>query len=132
MFLIKQSSHSILLTEAVVRRCSVKKGFLRNFTKFTGKQLGQSLIFNKVAGLRPATLLKKRLWYRCFLVNFVKFLRTPFLQNTYRRLLLSIILRIRLPSTLFIHCKSLTVLLMMYYIFKRLLFNPFMTEADII
>ena len=27
---------------------------------------------------RPATLLKKRLWHRCFLVNFVKFLRTLF------------------------------------------------------
>ena len=25
----------------------------------------------------PATLLKKRLWHRCFPVNFVKFLRTP-------------------------------------------------------
>ena len=32
--------------------------------------------------LRPATLLKKRLWHRCFPVNFAKFLRTPFLQNT--------------------------------------------------
>ena len=52
-----------------------KKGFLRNFTKFTGKHLCQSLFFNKVAGLRPATLLKKRLWHRCFPVNFVKFLR---------------------------------------------------------
>ena len=38
--------------------------------------------FNKVAGLRPVTLLKKRLWQRCFPVNFVKFLRTPLLQNT--------------------------------------------------
>ena len=37
---------------------------------------------------RPATLLKKRLWHRCFPVNFVKFLRTPFLQNTTGRLLL--------------------------------------------
>ena len=27
---------------------------------------------------RPATLLKKRLWHRCFSVNFVKFPRTPF------------------------------------------------------
>ena len=27
---------------------------------------------------RPATLLKKRLWHRCFPVNFVKILRTPF------------------------------------------------------
>ena len=30
------------------------------------------------ASLRPATLLKKGLWHRCFPVNFVKFLRTPF------------------------------------------------------
>ena len=37
---------------------------------------------------RPATLLKKSLWHRCFPVNFAKFLRTPFLQNTSGRLLL--------------------------------------------
>ena len=61
---------------------------LKNFTKFTGKYLCQSLFFDKVAGLRPATLLKKRLWHRCFPVNFVKFLRTSFLQNTSGRLLL--------------------------------------------
>ena len=35
-----------------------------------------------------ATLLKKRLWHRCFPVNFAKFLRIPFLQNTSWRLLL--------------------------------------------
>ena len=35
-----------------------------------------------------ATLLKKRLWHRCFPVNFAKFSRTPFLQNTSERLLL--------------------------------------------
>ena len=29
-------------------------------------------------GVRPATLLKKRLWYSCFPVNFVKFLGTSF------------------------------------------------------
>ena len=64
-----------------------KKGVLRNFAKFTGKHLCQSLFFNKVADLRPATLLKKRLWHRCFSVNFAKFLRTHFLQNTSGRLL---------------------------------------------
>ena len=37
---------------------------------------------------KSRTLLKKRLWYRCFPVNFAKFLRTPFLQNTSGRLLL--------------------------------------------
>ena len=31
--------------------CSVKKGFLRNFAKFTGKHRCQSLIFNKTTGL---------------------------------------------------------------------------------
>ena len=36
--------------------------------------------------LSPATLLKKRIWHRCFPVNFVKFLRTPFLQNTSGRM----------------------------------------------
>ena len=61
-----------------------KKGVLRNVTKFTGKHLFLSLFFNKVAG----TLLKKRLWHRCFPVNFVTFLRTPFQQNTSERLLL--------------------------------------------
>ena len=59
-----------------------KKGVLRNFTKFTVKHMCQSLFFNKVAGLRPATLLKKRLWHRCFPVNFVKFLRTFFFHRT--------------------------------------------------
>ena len=33
------------------QRCSMKKGILRNFAKFTGKHLCQSLSFNKVAGL---------------------------------------------------------------------------------
>ena len=74
-----------------------EKGVPRNFTKITGKQLCQSLFFkqlcqglsfNKVAGLRPATLLKKRLWHRCFPVNFVKFLRTPFLTEHLWLLLL--------------------------------------------
>ena len=48
-------------------------------------------LFNKVAGLRPAKLLKKRLRHRCYPVNFAKFLRTPFLQNTSGQLLLPFI-----------------------------------------
>ena len=49
-----------------------KKGALKNFAKFTEKHLCQSLYFNKVAGLRPVTLVKKRLWHRCFLVNILQ------------------------------------------------------------
>ena len=59
-----------------------KKGVLKNFAIFTGKHLYRSLFFIKVAGLRPATFLKKD-WHRGFLVIFAKILRTPFLQNTF-------------------------------------------------
>ena len=78
-----------LLFRSSHQRCSVKVGLLRNFTKFTGKQLSQALFFDKVASLKPATLLKKRLWHMYFLVNFLKFIRTPFLLNTSGRLLLT-------------------------------------------
>ena len=70
------------------RRCSVRKGVYRNFAKFTEKHLCQSLFFNKVAGLSLPTLLKKRLWHRCFPLKFAKFLRPPFLQITSVHLLL--------------------------------------------
>ena len=66
----------------------MKKNFLRNFAKFTGKHLCQGLFFSKVAGLRPTTLSKKTLWHRCFPVNFAKFPRAPFLQSTSKQLLL--------------------------------------------
>ena len=53
-----------------------KKGVLRNFGKFIEKHMCQKLFFNKVAGVRPATLLKKSLCHRCFSVNFAKFLQS--------------------------------------------------------
>ena len=43
------------------RRCSIRKGVLKNFTKFSGKHLCQSFFFNKVASLmarRPLTVLE--------------------------------------------------------------------------
>ena len=69
---LNRSSHSQII------------GILKKFAKFTGKHLYRSLFFNKVAGLQPATLLKKRLWYWCSLLNFAEFFRKPFLQNTSR------------------------------------------------
>ena len=56
-----------------------RKGVLRKFAKFTGKHLCQSLF------------LKKRLWHRCFLLNFAKFLRTPFLKEHLWWLLLLVV-----------------------------------------
>ena len=78
--------------------CFLRKDILRNFAKFTGKHLCQSLFFNKVSGLRRAsllkkrlTLLKKRLWHRRFPVNFAKLLRNLFyrtpLDNCFESLL---------------------------------------------
>ena len=66
---------TFVLTEAVVQRCSVKKVFL------------EILLFR----LRPATLLKKRLWHRCLPVNFTKFLWTPFFTKHHRWLLLHLL-----------------------------------------
>ena len=109
------------------RRCSLRKCLLRNFAKFTEKHLRQSLFFNKSC-LWPATLLKKRLWRRCFSVDFAKFLRTPFLQtpladcfcfllyekiqvkeNPYSTILYAV--RFKYPlkffySKIFFHCRS--------------------------
>ena len=59
-------------------RCSVKKGVLRNFSNIHRKTPVPETFFNKVAGLTPVTLFKKRLWHRCFPVNFPKFLGTPY------------------------------------------------------
>ena len=53
------------------RRCSVRKGVPRNFTKFTGKH-------------QACNFIKKRLWHSCFPVNFAKFLRTAYLTKHLR------------------------------------------------
>ena len=67
-------------TEAVTWKCSVRKVFLEI------SQNSQEITCARVSFLiklsQPATLLKKRLSHRCFPVNFAKFLRTLFLQNT--------------------------------------------------
>ena len=68
--------------EAAACRSSVKKRCYWIFTKFTGKHLCQSLFFNK------ENLFKKRLWHRCFPVNFVKLLiRTFFTEHLWWLLL---------------------------------------------
>ena len=68
----------IIEVAEVFRRCSMNKAVLQNFAKLTGKHLPRSLLFNKLAGLRLATKLKKRLQHKRFPVSFAKFLRIPF------------------------------------------------------
>ena len=80
--------------------CSLRKGVLRNFVKFTGKHPCRSLFFNKVV---EKELFKKRLWRMCFPVNFAKFLRTPFLADYLLWLLLqpATLLKKRFPQKCF-------------------------------
>ena len=76
-------------TEAVVQRYSVKKVFLEILQNSNESTCARVSFFNEAAGQRPPTLFKKRLWHRCFPVNFTKFLRTPFVTEHFWRLLLN-------------------------------------------
>ena len=58
-----------------------KKVVHKNFAKFPGKHLYQSLFFNKFAGETPSTFMNKKTWHRCCAINFAKFLKTPFSVN---------------------------------------------------
>ena len=61
-----------------------KKGFLRNFTKFTGKHLCQRLFFNKVAGLRPeaCNFIKKESLAQVFSCEFCEISKNTFFHRT--------------------------------------------------
>ena len=89
---------------------SLKKAVLKNFANFTGKHFFSLflLIKNEICNFIKKRLWRrcfhvdfgkfiaawglqryeKRLWHRNFPVNFVKVLRIPFLQNISRQLLL--------------------------------------------
>ena len=70
--------------EAVVYRCSVEKVFL---------EISQNSQENaaRASFLIKCNFIKKRLWYKCFPVNFAKFLRTPFLTEHLWWLLLMLV-----------------------------------------
>ena len=78
-FLIKRNAIDICRSSH--RRCSAKIGVLKNLSKFTESTCARVsfLIKLQASGLQ---LYWKRFWLRCFPMNFEKFLRTPFLQNT--------------------------------------------------
>ena len=73
------------------------------------------LIKSQASGLRPATLL--RLWYWCFPMNFGKFLRTPFSQNTSWQLLLIVLWKVSLTN--FTKCTG-----------KQLFQSPFLNKSE--
>ena len=78
------------LSEEAATGGSLKQGVIKSIAKFTVKHLRQNLFFHKVAELRPATIIKNRLWHSFFPVSFAKFSKTPFKQSASRRLLLKV------------------------------------------
>ena len=76
----------------------------------------QFYLFTEAVCAISATLLKMRLWHRCFHVNFAKFLRTSFSQNSSGRLLLSspsnLLFITNLSKSLFLLCNIST-----FYVF---------------
>ena len=82
IIIIIDSGHIIIIRRSSRPEVFSKKGVLKHFAKFTGKHLWQRIFFNKVAGLRPATFLEKRLaqMYSCEYCETFKnsyFCRTP-------------------------------------------------------
>ena len=73
--------------KVVARRCCVKKVFLKISPNSQESTCARVSFLIK---LQAATLLKKRLWHSYFPVNFLKFLRTPFLTEHVWWLLLDL------------------------------------------
>ena len=100
-------------SEAVAQRCSVKKVF-QEISQNSQENTCARVSFLIKLQARPATLLKKRLWYKCFPVNFAKFLKTPFPIEHLWQLLLFIDGTIPLHNFKFrnirisFHCKQKT------------------------
>ena len=66
------------------RRCSVRKGVLKNLAKFTRKHQCQGLFFNRV-------FIKKETLAQAFFCEFCEISKNTFSQNTSGRLLLNIL-----------------------------------------
>ena len=74
------------VSEAVARRLQIRCTLI--FHKLQWKKYVLESLPNKVAGLNVCNSIKKRLQQRCFLVNFAKFVRTPFFTEQLQWLLL--------------------------------------------
>ena len=74
---------SIYQNRSSHRRCSGRKGILRNFEKLTGKHLCQSIFLNKVVGLLACIFIKNEALAQVLSCEFCKiskntcFYRTP-------------------------------------------------------
>ena len=74
---------SLTLSKSSHQRCSVEKGVLRNFAKFTGKHLCQSLFFNKVAGA-ACNFIKQEILAQVFSCEFCEISENTFFTEHLR------------------------------------------------
>ena len=79
---------SLVLLLSSLPEVFYEKDVLRNFAKFTGKHLCQGIFLNKVADLRPATLLTLT---QVFSSESCEISKTLFLTEHFRWLLLAVV-----------------------------------------
>ena len=109
----------------------MKKGILRNFAKFTGKHLCQSLFFNKVAG--TCNFIKKETLAQVFSCEFCEISKNTFFTDTSGRLILKTLLKFtgkHLCNSLFFNnfIKKETPTLVFFSKFYKIFKNSFFTE----
>ena len=75
-----------------------KIGVFTNVANFSGKYMRLSLFFSKAAGPQAGNFIKKRFQDSCFPGKLAKFLRTPFLTDHLRWLLLKDIFSESVPT----------------------------------
>ena len=86
-FLLKRSLRCFFFTcEFLIPQCRIFRSSRLLFIKKASWKISQHSEKNTFAGV---SLLKKRLWRRCFPVNFAKFFKLAFSQNIFGWLLLS-------------------------------------------
>ena len=68
------------LSDAIVRRCSVKKVFVK-ISQNSQQNTCATVSFLIKLLVSTCNFIKKRLLHRCFPVSFVKFLKTPFFKD---------------------------------------------------
>ena len=84
-----RDSYIIMRCRSIDQRCSLRKGVLRNFSKFTGKYLCQSLSLSKLQ-TSACNFIKKETVAQMVFCEFCEISKKTFLQHVSGRLLLEV------------------------------------------
>ena len=124
---IVKRNASMIICRSSHRWSSIKKVLLKIMENSLENSSARVSFLKNFAGLKPATLFKKRLWHSCFPASFAKFLRTDF------KLIISI--RLKIYLLIFVKNHIWTSASLVIFIFKRYVciveFYKFESEAEI-